>query len=200
MAAATSSGSSSLVKVVPPDARALPIWFTAMRLMEQPVDRSSALDTAAHLMSIFIDSSLFHGFPPAWVLIEDNLSRPPFKTRDSCRGVKKRERSVTRWAAKKESTKALREKMAHAQFVLPAGGLEPAHVTAGGNAPELFRFFGRREVSLAVVGRQDFVVHAVDNQQRPGADARNHVGRAYPVYIDSSTQPHNRHGQRRERK
>src|ERR1022692_1378400 len=60
MAAATSSGSSSLVKVVPPDARALPIWFTAMRLMEQPVERSSALHTAAHLMSIFMDSSLFH--------------------------------------------------------------------------------------------------------------------------------------------
>src|ERR1019366_2566519 len=62
MAAATSSGSSSLVKVVPPDARALPIWFTAMRLMEQPVDRSSALHAAAHLMSIFIDSPYFMGF------------------------------------------------------------------------------------------------------------------------------------------
>src|ERR1035441_7345719 len=67
MAASTSSGSSSLVKVLPPEASALPSLLMATRLIEQPVDRSSALHTAAHLMSIFIDSSLFHAFPPAWL-------------------------------------------------------------------------------------------------------------------------------------
>src|ERR1017187_11040107 len=68
MAASTRSGSSSLVNVLPPEASASPSLLMATRLIEQPVERSSALHTAAHLMSIFIDSSLFHGFPPAWLL------------------------------------------------------------------------------------------------------------------------------------
>jgi hypothetical protein len=41
----------------------------ATRLIEQPVDRSSALHIAAHLMSIIMDSSLFHALPAAWLLL-----------------------------------------------------------------------------------------------------------------------------------
>jgi hypothetical protein len=54
------------VKVLPPEASAFPSLLMATRLIEQPVDRSTALHIAAHLMSIFMDSSLFHTFPLAW--------------------------------------------------------------------------------------------------------------------------------------
>src|ERR1035438_5068282 len=69
MAASTRSGSSSLVNVLPPEASAFPSLLMATRLIEQPVERSSALHTAAHLMNIFMDSSLFHAPPPAWLLL-----------------------------------------------------------------------------------------------------------------------------------
>jgi len=58
MAASTSSGSSSLVNVLPPEASMLPILLMATRLIEQPQSRTSAPHTAAFFTSIVMDSSL----------------------------------------------------------------------------------------------------------------------------------------------
>src|ERR1019366_5793643 len=56
-AAPTRSGSSSPVKVDPPEARALPNWFTAIRLTEQAVDTTSI----RAMTGVFIAASLSLG-------------------------------------------------------------------------------------------------------------------------------------------